>query len=81
VRRKTIYEYHRVNLKSENITSHTAIRFLALDTCNRQKNCSACLAVRENTFSFIPPKVKGPRAVCFFPLKSKARFLVVSVTV
>lgn len=49
VRRKTIYEYHRVNLKSENITSHTGIRFLALDTCNRHKNCTACLAVRPGS--------------------------------
>ena len=44
VRRKTIYEYHRVNLKNENISSHTAIVFKALFTCNTQKTCSECLA-------------------------------------
>jgi len=43
VRRKTIYEYHRVNMKHMNISSHSAIVFKALFTCNKQKDCHQCL--------------------------------------
>jgi len=49
VRRKTIYEYHRVNMKHENISSHSAIVFKALFTCNRQKTCSDCLLARSGS--------------------------------
>ncbi len=44
VRRKTIYEYHRVSLKNEAIASNTAIYFRALSTCNRKRSCEQCLA-------------------------------------
>jgi len=44
VRRKTIYEYHRVNMKHQNISSHSAIVFKALFTCNKQKTCDECLS-------------------------------------
>ncbi len=43
VRRKTIYEYHRVSLTKQNITSNTAIYFKALSTCNRKRSCNQCL--------------------------------------
>jgi len=43
VRRKTIYEYHRLNKKGENITNWSAIIFRALPTCNRQDTCEKCL--------------------------------------
>lgn len=46
VKRKTIYEYHRVNMKNQKISDHTAIRFKALFTCNKQTNCSACVQDR-----------------------------------
>jgi len=51
VRRKTIYEYHRVNMKNENISSHSAIVFKALFTCNQQKTCTDCLYARSGPHS------------------------------
>lgn len=51
VRRKTIYEYHRVNMKNENISSHSAIVFKALFTCNQQKTCNDCLNARSGPHS------------------------------
>lgn len=46
VKRKTIYEYHRVNMKSQNIGDHTAILFKALFTCNQQTDCASCVKDR-----------------------------------
>ncbi len=43
MRRKTIYEYHRVSMKNREIGSNTAIYFRALSTCNRKRTCSDCL--------------------------------------
>lgn len=43
VRRKTIYEYHRVNMKDEEITNSTAIYLKALPTCNLLDTCEKCL--------------------------------------
>jgi len=43
VKRKTIYEYNRINMKNRNIRDNTAIVFTALFTCNQQTNCSSCL--------------------------------------
>lgn len=42
-RRKTIYEYHRMNLKNKKITNKTAIMFRPLPTCNTNTNCNSCL--------------------------------------
>uniref|UniRef100_A0A2R5LHN2 Putative extracellular protein tem7 n=1 Tax=Ornithodoros turicata TaxID=34597 RepID=A0A2R5LHN2_9ACAR len=42
LKRKTIYEYHRVNHKSSNIKSNTAIYFTALPTCPSLKTCEDC---------------------------------------
>ena len=46
VRRKTIYEYHRVNLKDSvgsRVADNSTIYFRALETCNRKKSCEDCL--------------------------------------
>lgn len=45
VRRKTIYEYHRVNMKGQKIANNTAIRLKALPRCNMKRNCKECLAL------------------------------------
>lgn len=42
IRKKTIYEYHRVELKKENILNNTAIYFTALPTCITLKDCESC---------------------------------------
>lgn len=34
IRRKTIYEYHRIDMKKEEIANHTAIYFTALTSKN-----------------------------------------------
>jgi len=47
VRRKTIYEYHRVNMKDQKIANNTAIRLKALPRCNMKKGCKECLALTE----------------------------------
>jgi len=43
VRRKTIYEYHKVDLKKEEIGNGTAIYFSALPTCLSLKSCDSCI--------------------------------------
>jgi len=43
IRRKTIYEYHRADLKKENIANHTAIYFTPLPTCVTLKDCESCV--------------------------------------
>lgn len=44
IRRKTIYEYHRIDLKSDYISNHTAIYFTALTTCPIFQDCESCMA-------------------------------------
>lgn len=44
VRRKTIYEYHRVDMRDLSIANHTAIYITALPRCNMKTNCKECLA-------------------------------------
>lgn len=44
IRKKTIYEYHRAEMKSEPIGNETAIYFTALTTCNRLTTCDTCLS-------------------------------------
>merc|ERR1712226_125066 len=46
VRRKTIYEYHRINKMKTDIKSGVAIVFRAQKTCNVRKNCNDC--VKQN---------------------------------
>lgn len=48
VRRKTIYEYHRINKKKNDVTSGTAIWFMAQPTCNLKAKCSECVALKCN---------------------------------
>lgn len=48
VRRKTIYEYHRVSLKGADIGNETAIYFRALSTCNRKTDCETCLGDEDS---------------------------------
>ncbi|XP_015108872.1 plexin domain-containing protein 2 [Diachasma alloeum] len=43
VRRKTIYEYHRVNLSRQDIKNWTVICLKALPTCLEMDNCLDCL--------------------------------------
>ncbi|XP_063546970.1 plexin domain-containing protein 2 [Cydia strobilella] len=42
VRRKTIYEYHRVTYKGHNITSNTLLKMIALPTCLQYNTCEEC---------------------------------------
>lgn len=43
VRRKTIYEYHRMDMKDHQIKSETAIYFKALATCISKHDCQSCI--------------------------------------
>ena len=45
VRRKTIYEYHRINKMKDEIKSGIAIVFRAQKTCNIQKSCNECVKI------------------------------------
>ncbi|XP_013873779.1 plexin domain-containing protein 2 isoform X2 [Austrofundulus limnaeus] len=44
VRRRTIYEYHRVNIPKSKISSSTAVEMLPLPTCLQFSSCSSCVA-------------------------------------
>ncbi|XP_046397942.1 plexin domain-containing protein 2 [Ischnura elegans] len=44
VRRKTIYEYHRVDFRKEDIKNWTVIHLSALRTCLDLKDCSSCVS-------------------------------------
>ncbi|KAG8180850.1 hypothetical protein JTE90_023004 [Oedothorax gibbosus] len=44
VRRKTIYEYHKIDMLSNYIVNNSAFYFTALQTCNSHKDCTSCLA-------------------------------------
>lgn len=43
VRRKTIYEYHRVNFSEAKITSNTVLHLVALPTCLQYTDCVSCM--------------------------------------
>jgi len=43
VRRKTIYEYHRINFNRQDIMNCTVIYLKALPTCLNLDNCRDCL--------------------------------------
>ncbi|KAF6198578.1 hypothetical protein GE061_008326 [Apolygus lucorum] len=43
VRRKTIYEYHRVNFNKEDIKDWTVINLTPLETCLSYSTCETCL--------------------------------------
>ncbi|XP_023938012.2 plexin domain-containing protein 2 [Bicyclus anynana] len=42
VRRKTIYEYHRVSFKNYEITNNTILKLVALPTCLQYDSCQSC---------------------------------------
>ncbi|XP_051756892.1 plexin domain-containing protein 2 isoform X2 [Ctenopharyngodon idella] len=48
VRRKTIYEYHRVELLKTKITNSTAVEMLPLPTCLQFTSCTSCIASQIN---------------------------------
>lgn len=48
-RRKTIYEYHRVNFDSVDIKNYTTIKLTALPTCLYYTDCDSCM---ENNSAF-----------------------------
>ncbi|XP_053425407.1 plexin domain-containing protein 1 isoform X2 [Nycticebus coucang] len=43
-RRRTIFEYHRVELDPSKITSMSAVEFTALPTCLQHQSCDACMS-------------------------------------
>lgn len=48
VRRRTIYEYHRVELTKTRITNSTAVEMLPLPTCLQFTSCSSCITSQIN---------------------------------
>ncbi|CAG6022058.1 unnamed protein product, partial [Menidia menidia] len=48
VRRRTIYEYHRVELIKTRITNSTAFEILPLPTCLQFSSCGACVSSQIN---------------------------------
>ncbi|KAM6970834.1 LOW QUALITY PROTEIN: plexin domain-containing protein 2 [Tautogolabrus adspersus] len=48
VRRRTIYEYHRVELTKTRITNSTAVEIFPLATCLQFTSCSACIYSQIN---------------------------------
>ncbi|XP_054988529.1 plexin domain-containing protein 1 isoform X2 [Sorex araneus] len=43
-RRRTIFEYHRVELDPSKVTSISAVEFTPLPTCLQHRSCDACLS-------------------------------------
>lgn len=48
MRRKTIYEYHRVTFQEDEVTNGTVIILTALPTCLEKKNCTSCIKKDTN---------------------------------
>lgn len=48
-RRKTIYEYHRVNFDGEDIANHTIITLTANPTCHNLTDCEKCVNFDSNS--------------------------------
>ncbi|XP_045472296.1 plexin domain-containing protein 2 [Harmonia axyridis] len=53
LRRKTIYEYHRVNFQKEEIKNGTVIILKALPTCLDATDCTTCLTKELSSFQCI----------------------------
>jgi len=49
VRRKTIYEYHRMDMKEHKIKNNSAIYFKALPTCISKADCQSCVNTEVET--------------------------------
>lgn len=50
-RRKTIYEYHRVNFNGQDISNDTVIYLKALPTCLEHTDCVSCLDAKLEAFN------------------------------
>uniref|UniRef100_A0A8C7RAC5 Plexin domain containing 2b n=1 Tax=Oncorhynchus mykiss TaxID=8022 RepID=A0A8C7RAC5_ONCMY len=48
VRRRTIYEYHRVELTKTKITNSTAVEMMPLPTCLQFTSCGSCISSQIN---------------------------------
>uniref|UniRef100_A0A672JCD4 Plexin domain containing 2 n=1 Tax=Salarias fasciatus TaxID=181472 RepID=A0A672JCD4_SALFA len=48
VRRRTIYEYHRVELTKTRITNSTAVEMMPLPTCLQFTSCGSCISSQIN---------------------------------
>ena len=44
MKRKTIYEYHRIDMKDYTISNNTAVVFTAQPTCVSLHSCEKCLS-------------------------------------
>ncbi|KAJ8398829.1 hypothetical protein AAFF_G00420260 [Aldrovandia affinis] len=49
IQRKTIYEYHRVEIDTTKITNHSAFEFTPLPTCLQHSSCETCLSSELTT--------------------------------
>ncbi|XP_041813459.1 plexin domain-containing protein 1-like isoform X2 [Chelmon rostratus] len=47
--RRTIYEYHRVEIDTTKITSYSAVEFTALPTCLQHDSCELCLSSNQTS--------------------------------
>ncbi|KAM9346579.1 plexin domain-containing protein 1-like [Symphorus nematophorus] len=47
--RRTIYEYHRVEVDTTKITSYSAVEFTALPTCLQHDSCELCLSSNQTS--------------------------------
>ncbi|XP_035035813.2 plexin domain-containing protein 1 [Hippoglossus stenolepis] len=47
--RRTIYEYHRVEIDRTKITNHSAVEFTALPTCLQHDSCERCLSSNQTS--------------------------------
>lgn len=43
MRRKTIYEYHRISFPKNDVTNGTVVLLTPLPTCLGRKNCTSCM--------------------------------------
>ncbi|RXM31872.1 Plexin domain-containing protein 1 [Acipenser ruthenus] len=48
-RRRTIYEYHRVEVDTDSITNMSAFVFTPLPTCLQHESCESCLSANTST--------------------------------
>ncbi|XP_076000356.1 plexin domain-containing protein 1-like [Genypterus blacodes] len=47
--RRTLFEYHRVEIGTAKITNFSAVEFTALPTCLQHDNCELCLSSNQTT--------------------------------
>uniref|UniRef100_A0A8C9YLU0 Plexin domain containing 1 n=1 Tax=Sander lucioperca TaxID=283035 RepID=A0A8C9YLU0_SANLU len=47
--RRTIYEYHRVEIDTTKVTSYSAVEFTPLPTCLQHDNCELCLSSNQTS--------------------------------